>query len=105
MDSRTSQSPHHDAAQETAAGEVQPQDQASALVAREWTRTTRRGGKLTERPMIGQEVEATFLDRHGGLQRVSGIVRRNDARDLVVRSGDGAETAVTRDANVTAKSR
>jgi hypothetical protein len=84
---------------------AQPQDERNALVDREWTRIVgQRRGKLTERPMIGQEVTATFPnqpgDLFGGLRRVSGTVRRNDAGELVVRSDDGTETPVPRDANV-----
>lgn len=84
---------------------AQPQDERSALVEREWTRTVgRRRGKLAERPMIGQEVTATFAsppgDLFGAVRRVSGTVRRNDASELVIRSDDGAETPVPRDANV-----
>ncbi len=58
--------------------------------------------------MIGREVEAEFLDPPGDLfghmRRVSGIVRPNDAGELVVSSADGSETAVPRhDASVTVK--
>ncbi len=55
---------------------------------------------LAERPMIGPEVEATFLDPHGGLHHVSGTVRRNGAGKLAVSSADGTETLVPHDANV-----
>jgi hypothetical protein len=84
---------------------AQPQDERSAVVEREWTRIVgRRRGKLTERPMIGQEVTATFLaepgNLFGGLRRVSGTVGRNEAGELVIRSKDSTETLVTRDANV-----
>jgi hypothetical protein len=85
---------------------AQPQDGQSALVDREWTRTVgQRRGKLTERPMIGQEVTATFVDPPGDLsgtvRRVSGTVTRNAARELVIKSGDGSETAAPRhDASV-----
>jgi hypothetical protein len=109
MDSRTSHPPRRDAAQETAAGEAQPQDKHSPLVEREWVRMTRRGGKQTERPMIGQEVTATFVDPPGDLfgvvRTVSGIVRRNRAGKLVIGSDDGTETPVPRDANVTVRGR
>jgi hypothetical protein len=84
---------------------AQPQDKDSALVEREWTRIVgQRRGKLTERPMIGQQVTATFVDPPGDLfgtvRRVSGIVTRNASKELVVRSDDGSETPVPRDANV-----
>ena len=83
---------------------VQSQDKDSALVEREWRRTSRRAGKLTEPPMIGERVTATFVDPPGDLfgtvRRVSGIVGRNDAGELVVKSDDGTETPVPRDANV-----
>ena len=84
---------------------AQPQDERSALVEREWTRIVgRRRGKLNERPMIDQQVTAIFPaepgNLFGGLRRVSGTVGRNDAGELVVRSDDGSETPVPRDANV-----
>jgi hypothetical protein len=80
---------------------VQPQDKDSGLVEREWRSVAgRRRGVVTERPMIGRRVEATYLDPHGGLHQVSGIVRRNEAGELVVRGDDGTETPVPRDANV-----
>jgi hypothetical protein len=84
---------------------AQPQDKDSGLVEREWTRTVgQRRGKLTEHPMIGQQVTATFPaepgNLFGGLRRVSGTVTRNDAGKLVIRSDDGSETPVPRDANV-----
>ena len=86
-------------------------DDKSALVERVCTRSSRRHGELIERPMIGQAVEVEFLDPPGDLfghvRRVSGIVRRNDAGELVVESwADGirSETAVPRhDASVTVK--
>jgi hypothetical protein len=82
-------------------GATMPQDEHSALVEREWTRIVgERRGTLTERPMIGQEVTATFLDPHGGLHHVSGTVRRNEAGELVINSANGSETAIPRDANV-----
>jgi hypothetical protein len=37
-------------------GDVQPQDETSALVERSWVRRTRKGGEPTERPMIGEGV-------------------------------------------------
>jgi hypothetical protein len=84
---------------------VQPQDERSGLVEREWTRIVgQRRGTLITRPMIGEEVTATFLASpgklFGGLRRVSGTVRRNDAGELVIRSDDATETPVPRDANV-----
>ena len=86
--------------------DVQPQDDASALVERQWARRVgRRRGVPTERPMIGREVTATFLDPPGELfgrvRRVSGTVRRNAAGEPVVRGDDGSETPVPRDAGVT----
>lgn len=86
------------------ADDAPPSDDESALVERTWVRRSKRGGELTERPMTGREVEATFLDDHGGLHRVSGSVRRNEAGELVVESwADGvrSETTVSRDASVT----
>ena len=87
--------------------EVQPQDKDSGLVWREVVRRrTPRGlrrGVLTEETLEGKQVEATFLDRLGRPQHAAGIVRRNDAGELVVESrADGirTETFVTRDANV-----
>jgi hypothetical protein len=57
-----------------------------------------------EEPMIGERVTATFVDPPGDLfgtvHRVSGIVGRNDAGELVVTSDDGSETPVPRDAKV-----
>jgi hypothetical protein len=61
-----------------------------------------------ERTREGQEVEATFQDRHGHVQHAAGTVRRSDAGELVVESWAGAvrtHTPVTRDAKVTAKGR
>jgi uncharacterized protein YycO len=84
-------------------GEVQPQDKDSGLVERSWVRTHRKGGQLTERTREGQEVEATFQNRHGHVQHAAGTVRRSDAGELVVESwADGVrtQTPVTRDANV-----
>ena len=78
---------------------VEPQDKDSGLVEREWRRTSRRGGKLTERTLEGEPVRAAWLDR-GIVKRAAGIVRRNDAGELVIRSDDGSETPVPRDANV-----
>ena len=88
-----------------AGASVQPQDKDSGLVERAWMSVVgRRRGVVTERPMIGQEVTATFLaspgDLFDGVRRVSGIVRRNDAGELVVRGDDGSEIPVPRDANV-----
>ncbi len=78
---------------------VQPQDQDSGLVERQWRRTSGRGGKLTERTLEGEPVRAAWLDR-GIVKRAAGIVRRNDAGELVIKGDDGSETAVPRDANV-----
>jgi hypothetical protein len=85
------------------AGEVKPQDVDSGLVAREWRRTSRRRGQVTERTMEGEQVRASFLDEQGHVRRVSGTVRRNDAGELVIESfADQVrqETKVTRDASV-----
>jgi hypothetical protein len=80
---------------------VEPQDKDSGLVERDWRRVAgRRRGVLTQRPMIGRRVEATYLDPQGGLHHVAGIVRRNEAGELVVRGDDGTETPVPRDASV-----
>ena len=84
---------------------VQPQDERSGLVEREWARIVgRRRCKRTERPMIGERATATFVDPPGDLfgtvRRGTGIVGRNDAGELVVRGDDGTETPVPRDASV-----
>jgi hypothetical protein len=58
---------------------------------------------LRQWTLEGEEVTATFTDRHGGLHRVAGKVIRNASGDLVVESvADGVrqETPVPRDANV-----
>lgn len=78
---------------------VQPQDKDSGLVEREWRRTSRRAGKLTERTLEGEPVRAGWLDR-SIMKQAAGIVRRNESGELVVRSDDGSETPVPRDANV-----
>ena len=78
---------------------VQPQDKDSGLVEREWRRTGRRGGKLAARTLEGEPVRAAWVDR-GIVKRAAGIVRRNDAGELVVRGADGSESPVPRDANV-----
>jgi hypothetical protein len=78
------------------------------LVERTWGRRSQRRGELTQRPMTGREVEATFLDPHGRLHHVAGIVARGATGELIVRSwADGVqqETAVPRDASVTRGSR
>ena len=83
-------------------------DKDSGLVERSWVRTHRKGGRLTERPMLGHEVEARFLDRHGRLQHATGTVRRNEAGELVVESWTDnvrSETPVPRDASVDVKGR
>jgi hypothetical protein len=65
---------------------VQPQDESSALVDREWTRTVgQRRGKLTERTMEGEPVRAAWLDR-GILKQAAGIVTRNDVGELVIKA-------------------
>lgn len=87
---------------------IRPQDRDSGLVERSWVRRSRRRGELTEEPLIGEQVEATFLDRAGHLQHASGTVRRNDAGGLVLESwaeGVRRQTFVTRDANVNVLSR
>jgi hypothetical protein len=83
--------------------DVQPQDRDSGLVERSWVRRSRRHGELTERTLEGKHVEVTFLDRNGHLQQEAGMVRRNDAGELVLESwADGVrrQTHVTRDASV-----
>jgi hypothetical protein len=87
---------------------VQPQDRDSGLVARSWVSRSGRRGELTEKPLVGEHVEAAFLNRHGHLQHAAGTVRRDDSGELVVESwADGVrrETFVTRDANVDVLSR
>jgi hypothetical protein len=90
-------------------GEVQEQDKDSGLANWECVCRTKRRGGLTGRTLEGEQVEATFLDRDGHMQHAAGTVRRSDASELVVvesLSGRGRkETAVTRDANVTVRSR
>jgi hypothetical protein len=93
-------------------GEVKEQDKDSGLVWREVVRQrTPRGlgrGVLTEETLEGKQVKAAFLDRLGHVQHAAGIVRRNDAGELVVEScADGvpSQTFVTRDANVDVLSR
>jgi hypothetical protein len=78
---------------------VKLQDKDSGLVERKWRRTSRRSGVLTERTMEGEPVRAAWLER-GIMKRAAGIVRRNDAGELVVRRDDSSETPVPRDANV-----
>jgi hypothetical protein len=67
-------------------GEFKEPDSGSALVAREWVRRAKRRGDLTQRPLEGEPVDATFLDPHGGLHHTAGTVRRNEAGELVVES-------------------
>lgn len=92
-------------------GDVQPQDEDSGLVRSEWVKRVRPDGKRLRKPagdlrrwtLEGEQVEATWLDRHGGPHRVAGTVNRNAASELVVVSeADGMrqETPVPRDANV-----
>jgi len=79
-------------------GDVQPQDKDSGLVERSWVRTHGKRGRLTERTLEGEHVEATFLDHHGHLQHAAGPVRRSDAGELVIESwADGvrSQTPVT----------
>ncbi|SRR5579883_2326185 len=90
------------------AHDVQPQDRDSGLVERSWVRRSRWGGELTEKPLIGEQVEATFLDGDGQLKHAAGIVRRGEDGVLSVESwADGVRrrTPVTRDANVSVLSR
>jgi hypothetical protein len=85
------------------AGEVKPQDADSGLVAREWRRTSRRRGQVTERTLEGEHIKAAWIDREGQMQRAAGTVIRNDAGELVVESwADGIrqEVTVTRDASI-----
>ena len=73
----------------------------------------REGGEQCEKENyrdeeIGEQVEATFLDRHGHVQHAAGTVRRNDSGELIVESwaeGVRRQTFVTRDANVNVLSR
>lgn len=92
-------------------GDVQPQDEGSGLVKAEWVPRVRPDGKrrraspgdLRRWTLEGEQVEATWLDRHGGPHRVAGTVSRNAARELVVvceADGMRQETPVPRDANV-----
>jgi hypothetical protein len=84
-------------------GEVQPQDQASGLVARSWQRRTRRQGDLTERTLEGEEVKAAWLDGQGQVRRAAGKVIRNEAGALAIESRADQvrqETEVPRDASV-----
>jgi hypothetical protein len=69
-------------------GEVQPQDENSGLVERTWTRRSKRRGELTERTREGEHVEATFLDRHGGLSNAAGTVTRKPEGRLVPRDAN-----------------
>jgi hypothetical protein len=83
-------------------------DAGSGLVAREWVRTTARGGRMTETPLEGSLVDAAFQDPGGGhVVRVSGTVVRDDDGQLVVRGWSQrtgrSETPVPRDASVTVK--
>jgi hypothetical protein len=83
-------------------------DAESGLVAREWVRTTARGGRMTETPLEGSLVNAAFQDPKGGhVVRVSGTVVRDDDGQLVVQGWSQrrgrTETPVPRDASVTVK--
>ena len=89
-------------------GQYALKDAESGLVAREWVRTTARGGRLTETPLEGSLVAAAFQDPKGGhVVRVSGTVVRDDDGQLVVRGWSErtgrTETPVPRDASVTVK--
>jgi len=84
-------------------GKVQPQDTHSGLVERSWERISPRRGRSTERTLEGEQVEATWLDGYGGIQRASGVVKRNEASELAIESwADGIRkhTPVPRDARV-----
>jgi hypothetical protein len=90
-------------AKEAGMGAVKEQDSRSGLVERTWVRRGKRRVELTERTLKGEPVEATFLDRHGGLHHAAGTVRRNEAGELVAESwADGIRhvTAVPRDTSV-----
>lgn len=90
------------------AHDVQPQDRDSGPVERSWVRRSGQRGELTEKTQIGEQVEATFLDRDGNVQHAAGIVRRREDGVLAVESwADGvrSRTPVTRDANVNVLSR
>jgi hypothetical protein len=90
--------------------DAQQQDHDSGLVNRTWTRTIGKNGKpgrrgvMTEEPLTCKEVAASWIDPHaGGVRRVAGKVRRNDAGRLVIESwaeGVRRETEVPRDASV-----
>ena len=90
--------------------DIQPQDHDSALVDRTWTRAVGKNGKparhglMTEEPLTGKEVTASWIDPlAGGVRHVAGTVRRNDAGRLVIESwaeGVRRETEVPRDASV-----
>jgi hypothetical protein len=83
-------------------------DAESGLVAREWVRTSARGGRVTETPLEGSLVDAAFQDpKRGHVVRVSGTVVRDDDGQLAVRSWNKrtgrTEIPVPRDASVTVK--
>jgi hypothetical protein len=83
-------------------------DAESGLVAREWVRTSTRGGRMTETPLEGSLVDAAFQDpKEGHVVRVSGTVVRDDDGQLVVRGWSQrtgrTEIPVPRDASVTVK--
>jgi hypothetical protein len=59
----------HSAWQDAVTGEMKPQDAGSGLVERSWQRRSKRQGERTERTLEGEQVNATFLDRHGLLHR------------------------------------
>jgi hypothetical protein len=90
--------------------DAQQQDHDSGLVNRTWTRTVGKNGKpgrhgvLTENPLTGNEVTASWIDPFaGGVRHANGTVRRNEAGRLVVESwveGVRRETEVPRDASV-----
>lgn len=90
-------------------GQYAFRDAESGLIAREWVRTSRRRGTVTETPLEGKEVAAAFIDPNSGeLVRVAGTVARNDDDgQLVVRSWTDhtgrTETRVPRDASVTVR--
>ena len=94
---------------------IEDQDHGSGLVNRSWRRIVGKDGKpgrkgvLTEEPLTGKEVTASWLDpQSAAVLHARGTVRRNAAGRLVIESwADGVrqESEVPRDANVDAISR
>jgi hypothetical protein len=85
-------------------GDVQEQDRDSGLVT--WTSLRPAPGKravTTGETLEGEEVKATWMDRHGHVQHSTGEVVRTDRGELAIESwADGVrrQDTVTRDANV-----